>query len=511
MFIIHSVGIKMENTQDRKILETNSIKYDNTVMDNKDTEIILKTFREKEKDSANVAVFTLKYNLEQDGKKTPYEVILGKIELKKSTENLSLKAKVVRDYLLAQLKENGKKTNDCEYGKKLLEICKKSKIPFIYTEEGIELVTNDSKSTRTIEKTYKTQEKDSTIDLICLNPYKRMDLYESELKIRKRISEKTKEHKLLDTAMKELKTTEEKNKLIRGKKINELRNETSEEVVLEDQRNNVIDYLIFKYVSCKGEIENGQEPRASMEDYLKMTQYLKSKNSDKKIPHSLVIGEEKEKTEAEKYFRLKEKGIAIDIRKMLEDSQNEALEKEIENGENDKNSEQFNERDNYINNCKTIFDFIKQGRDVNTQFFYSKRIDGFGMLYSIVEEQKDKEDQNGNKVYNSEEIIEYLKMKENIIKNIKLDKKSSFLDYDLYKENNSIRKFMKFVMNSGVRKDTKEQEKKMLLEMYHTMVDEIIKNAKDDVVLYNSYAERFNMNVCPIHEEKNKEDEYPGR
>ena len=68
------------------------------------------------------------------------------------------------------------------------------------------------------------------------------------------------------------------------------------------------------------------------------------------------------------------------------------------------------ERDNYINNCKTIFDFIKQGRDVNTQFFYSKRIDGFGQLYSIVEEQKDKRDKDGNKIYNAEEILEYLKM-----------------------------------------------------------------------------------------------------
>lgn len=497
----------MGNTQDIKIKGNNSIKYNNNVMDNEDTDIILKTFKEKDNESANVAVFSLKYNLEQDGETTPYEVVLGKIELKKNTENLSAKAKIVRDYLVAQLKENRKKINDYEYCKKLLEICKKSDIPFIYTEEGIEIVTNDSKNARGIEKTYKTQETETTIDLICLNPHKKMDLYESELKIRKKISDKIKDHRLLDAAMKELKTDIEKTKLLRGKKINELRSETSKEVILDNQRDNIISFLIYEYVKNKGEKKVTQEQRASMEDYLKMTQYLKSQNSEKKVPHSLVIGQEKEPSNAERYFRLKEKAIAIDIRKMLEDSQNEALEQEIENVEKNEDIDKMRERDNYINNCKTIFDFIKQGRDVNTQFFYSQRIDGFEQLYSIVEEQKDKRDKEGNKVYNSEEIIEYLKMKEQIIKKIKLDKKSSFLDFELYSEHNIIRKFMKFVMNTEVRKDTREQEKEMLLEMYQVMINDIIKNSKEDVDLFNSYAERFNVDICPIPEEIEKSNE----
>ena len=50
-------------------------------MDNKDTDIILKTFKEQGNESANVAVFVLKYNLQEDGETTPYEVVLGKIQL----------------------------------------------------------------------------------------------------------------------------------------------------------------------------------------------------------------------------------------------------------------------------------------------------------------------------------------------------------------------------------------------------------------------------------------------
>ena len=506
----------MENTQDIKIEGNNSIKYNNNVMDNKDTDIILKTFKEQGNESANVAVFVLKYNLQEDGETTPYEVVLGKIQLKKNLENLSTKAKEVRDYLVEQLKENRKKQNNCEYCRILLDICKKNDIPFIYTEEGIEIVTNDAKNTRVIEKTYKTQEQDNAIELVCLNQHKKMDLYESELKIRKKIDEKIKDHRIIDAAMKELETDNEKKKFKRGKKINDLRNETNKEVIIDSQRETIVNFLIYKYRTDKGEKKVPEEQSVSMEDYIKMTQYLKSKNSEKKVPHSLVIGPEKEQSNAERYFRLKETGIAIDIRKMLEDSQNEALEKEMENAENIGNEQELSDRDNYINNCKTIFDFIKQGRDVNTQFFYSKRIDGFGQLYSIVEEQKDKRDKDGNKIYNAEEILEYLKMKEQIIKTIPLDKKKSFLDYELYTEHDIIKEFMKFVMNTEVRKDTIEQEKEMLLEMYQEMVSDIIRNAKDDVELYNVYAERFDADVCPVPEdikkskEEHNESEEPG-
>lgn len=498
----------MENTQDIKIERNNSIKYNNNVMQNQDTEIILKKFKEQSNESASVAVFSLRYNLQEDGKTTPYEVVLGKIQLTKNIENLSAKAKVVRDYLYAQLNENSKKQNNCEYCRILLDVCKKKEIPFIYTEEGIEIATNDYTNTRVIERTYETQEDNNKIELVCLNSNKKMDLYESELKIRKKIDEKIKSHNMINAARKELPDSKMK-QFERGKKINDLRKETSGEVIIEQHRGTVEDFLFFEYEKNQGKKKIQEEHRASMQDYLKMTKYLKSQNSEKRVPHSLVIGEEEEQSDAERYFRLKEKAIAIDIRKMLEDSQNEALEKEIENDGNSENDQELSDRDNYINNCKTIFDFIKQGRDVNTQFFYSKRIDGFEQLYSIVEEQKDKRDKDGNRIYNSEEILEYLRMKEQLIKTIPLDKKKSFLDYGLYTENELVRKFMKFVMNSEVRKDTREQEKEMLQEMYQEMVNQIIKNSKEEVELYNTYAERFNAEICPIPEdiEKSKEEQ----
>lgn len=500
----------MGNTQDSNRKVNNTIKYKNSVIEDEDTKITLKIFKEIGNEAENVAVFILNYNLKEDEKTTPYKVVLGKIALRNNLENLSAKAKVVRDYLLAQLKENNKKTNSYEYCRYLMNTCKKQDIPFIYTDEGIEIATNDAASVKVIEKTYNLQEKNDLIELRCLNPHKKMNLNECELKIREKINEKIKEHRLMDAAMEELKTEEERNQVIRGKQINELRNETSKEVIMDRQRKTIADFLTYEYEKNQGKKELNEGNKLSMKEYLAITEYLKSKNSDKKVPISLVIGEDDEQSNAEKYFRLKEKGIAIDIRKMLEDSQNELLEKQIKESENNEKPEDVeaqNNKDNYINNCKTIFDFIKQGRDVNTQFFYSMKIDGFEQLYSIVEEQKDKTDKDGNKVYNSEEILEYLKMKEQMLKTVKLDKKKSFLDYELYANNELVRKFMKFVMKSEVRNDTRKEEKEVLLEMYQEMMQYVIKNHRDDVELFNTYAERFNIDLCPIPEEMDKSKE----
>lgn len=495
----------MKKVQENKGNVNHTIKYNNKVMDDKNTEITVNSFSENETD--NVAVFILKYNLEEDGQSIPYEAVLGKIELKNSIENLASKSKIVRDYLSEQLKQNNKGINNYEYCKKLSTICRKHRIPFIYTDEGIKIVTNDSKNTEVIEKTYNIQEKNALMELRCLNPYSKMNLLESEIKLIQNLQEKIVSHNILSAAGKELKSKEERIKVARGKALYDFKTETNKEVIMDKRREKIIEYLLFDYNKNQGKKKNTQEQRASLEDYLKLTQYLKTQNSDKRLPHSLVIGEEEEQTDAEKYFRLKEKGIAIDIRKMLEDSQNEALEKQIDNAENIEDIEEQNSKDNYINNCKTIFDFIKQGRDVNTQFFYKMKKDDFRLLYSIVDEQKDKTDRFGNKVYNVEEIMQYLKMKEEIIKNIKLDKKKSFLDFELYEQNSIIQEFMQFVMKSEVRKDTRKEEQDMLLEMYQSMVDEMIKNSQEDVELYNTYAERFKSNVCPIPEDIQRENQ----
>lgn len=172
----------MEDTQEntRKFVkEGKIIKYNKEVIKNKDTDIIFHIF-EDENISKNVAIFVLKYNIDKEGKQIPYQVVLGKIELTKNDEKLVEKAKIIRDYLLAQLKLNSKGKNNYEYCKQLDTICVKKQIPYIYTSEGIQIVTNNEQEDSIFERTYTFEEENNIMKVRCLNPARRMDLYASE-------------------------------------------------------------------------------------------------------------------------------------------------------------------------------------------------------------------------------------------------------------------------------------------------------------------------------------------
>ena len=100
----------MENTQEnRKIYGKKSaiIKFNNNVIENKDTSIILRTLIDN-KTSQNVYIFVLNYTLNG----IPYEVVLGKLQLNKGAGNLSEKAKVIQEFVYKQISANNKGRNN---------------------------------------------------------------------------------------------------------------------------------------------------------------------------------------------------------------------------------------------------------------------------------------------------------------------------------------------------------------------------------------------------------------
>lgn len=79
----------MENTQENieKIgKEGTIIKYNKNIMENEDTDIVFHIFKD-ENTARNVAIFVLKYNLKEGEQQIPYQVVLGKIQLKKMMDN----------------------------------------------------------------------------------------------------------------------------------------------------------------------------------------------------------------------------------------------------------------------------------------------------------------------------------------------------------------------------------------------------------------------------------------
>ena len=209
----------MEDTQEKNIkYGKNSIliRYNNIVFNDKNTNIIPITILD-DNTSKNVCIFLLKYTLNT----IPYEVVMGKLQLDKSDGKLGEKSKIIQEFLLKQIEVNSKGINDYEYCNSLDKICDKKNIPFIYTDEGINIVTNSGKEDKIIERTYYCNEEQDILKLECMKPEKKMDLYVSEANIRKSINEKVKQNKAIRAAKEEL-TPDNLEKFNLGKKIKKI-------------------------------------------------------------------------------------------------------------------------------------------------------------------------------------------------------------------------------------------------------------------------------------------------
>ena len=441
----------MEDTQEKNIkYGKNSIliRYNNIVVNDKNTNIIPITILD-DNTSKNVCIFLLKYTLNT----IPYEVVMGKLQLDKSDGKLGEKSKIIQEFLLKQIEVNSKGINDYEYCKSLDKICDKKNIPFIYTDEGINIVTNSGKEDKIIERTYYCNEEQDILKLECMKPEKKMDLYVSEANIRKSINEKVKQNKAIRAAKEEL-TPDNLEKFNLGKKIKNYKNLQSKDIIF-STRKALVNYLIQEKLQKYNEDNTSKERKLTMQEYMIIKHHFKEKeNRDVIIDPSMILGASKEETLAEKYFRLKEKAIAIDIKQMLEETQEEYLE-EMNNEEitpNEKGKENIDIY-NSINNYKTLFDFIKQGQDINTRFCYVHTQNGFDGLIPIIEKQLRKT----NEAEKSEEIMRYLKLKENLLKNVILQKGKGYID--LYNENKQSKEFVEFVMKTNSRIYTINDEK----------------------------------------------------
>lgn len=465
------------------------IKFNNNVIENKDTNIVVRTLTDDENEQ-NSYIFTLNYMLDE----IPYEVVLGRLEINKGNGNLSEKARVVEELINKQINANNKGINNFDFCSHLDSICVKKDIPFIYTEEGINIVTNNGNEDKVIERTYFCGEDNNILKLKCLKPEKTMDLYISKANIRKKIDENNKQNKAIEAAQKELEP-QKIEKFNIGKKLKNFKSEKSEDVIF-SMRKTLITYLIQGKLQNKNQDKVDKKHKLTMLEYMKIKDYCKEKqNRDVKIDPAMVIGRPEEEKLERKFFRVKEKAIAIDIKRMLENEQSDYMENKINNEENEEKDSITNTNlNNIINDYKAIFDFIKDGKDVNTQWYYSTISKSFESLRAIIKNQLKKHPDA-----NEQEIMNYLDLKEDILKNVKLNKGNGFID--LYDQDDRVKNFIEFVMKSKSRDYTKTEEKKLLADVYNDMIDNMILRHKDAVKLYNSYASRFKAETCEIPDE----------
>lgn len=506
----------------------NVIRYNNDVIKDKNTNIIIRTLIDK-KTSQSISVFLLKY--EFDGK--PYEVVLGKLQLDKGDGSLSDKAKIVKECIERQLNENNKGRNNCEVCKSLDNVCVKKGIHFEYTDEGIKIVTNSVNNFKKMERTYLCNEENNILNLRCLKPEKRMDLYISEANLRKSIEKNIKQNKVIDAAKSELDSNNFE-KFDVGKNLKEFQEIQSEDIRF-DYKNELIKYLIEwkleEEINKKNKDEQSRLIHEVLKKALQIKRYCREKeNREVQIDRKTLLNKENnEKSLEEKYFRLKEKGIVIDIKKLLEQTQKDCLKNVI--NVKDISEEKVKEclaLSDRIDMYNKIFDAIKQGGDIMSQFWYmrlseektvkpeekeneveiekitdkketgeeekeEKREGRFIELKALIENQIKKEKIDSVK---AKEIMDYLEMKEEVLGKVRLLNGNDF--FKVYEQNDKVKNLIKYTIQTESRASTLLEEKKILSEVYDEMIDVLILKHEDSVKLYNEYANRFGAKTCEI-------------
>lgn len=426
-----------ENDRDSKEIIYSTKIFDENLEENKNTKIILRELT-KEGIAKEKHIWAIILNYVIDN--IPQEVIIGTL---KNTEQRKDKAMEIIKMISHQLKENTNPETGYEYFKMLCLYLKKMNVPFEFTMEGINILENKNKQNSSLIRTYYSDNKGKLQCRFGEDVTKKVtDEKQSKLlEIQKWIERRK---KILNS----LKTSEQKDKFVKGEKITKFLHENDQNLNLQKD--------IVSYCLLDAFHENNNE-----DDF--------------------IIGEAKE------YINIKEKGIAIDLKKVLENLESKYFRQIEEYGgaitpSVAKNLEK-------IQDFEKFFDIVKMGKDWNARCFALKlkKID-FNCLRRIVKYIDPKDT----------ELIEYLDLKEKMMNELQTD--SIEVDYNKY---NTPKEMYNFLLHSSIREDTKEEDTKKIRKVYDKYIREkIICRNYDEIELYNHYAEKSNIPTCKIPEEK---------
>ena len=370
----------------------------------------------------------------------PQEVIMGTLD---NTPQRKDKAIEIMALIIKQLKENVLADSGYEYYEKLSQYVRRENIPFQLTMEGTDILSSKSQQKKAITRTCfeNGQGKiESLFDKEELEKIKK----ERKNELIEYINQKKEIDKWQERREKILNTIEleEKQKFIKGENITKFIKEIDEDVI--KKQNIVADYLLEAF----------EEER-----------------SDKNPKYALVKG----------YLKIKEKGIAIDVKRKLESIETKYF-KTIKENKGEISLEEYKNIEK-IEDYKNFFDLIKKGQDWNARLFALrlKKID-FKVLKNLIKAVDDKDT----------ELMQYLDKKEDMINELQTDSIDVDYEYD------SVKEMYQFLLHSSIREKTKSDDEHVISGVYAHIIREIVESNMDEVKLYNHYAEKSNMYVCEI-------------
>lgn len=407
----------------------------------KPTIILRDLIKEKEgKEEKNIWTIILKYEI----KGAPQEVVMGMLG---DTAERKDKAKEIINLIIKQLEENVISQAGYEHYTKLSQYVQTENIPFRLTMEGIEILSSKSKENISIPRTYyiNTQGK-----LDCR--YTQKELEEMKEQRKTGISEYMKKQRILQKwnerrtkILESFNGEKQKQSFLKGEGITEFINKT-------DKNKNAKKDIIAEYLLESFEKDDKDSPRFNL---------------------------------AKGYLNIKEKGIVIEIKRNLEDIENRYY-KAIEENKGNVSLEEYNRLET-IEDYKNFFDLVKVGKDWNARLnFKIKKID-FDTLRKLFKAIN----------YNDKEVLEYLDLKEDMIKDIQTEE----IEAD-YNKHDSVKELYKFLLHSSIREKTQDDDEHIVSGIYDHVKREIIENNYEEVELYNHYAEKSEMPICNLPQTK---------
>lgn len=473
---------EIEKITDSKKLEekfakkSKEINYSTTIFENEPQINFYKVEEEKQDGSVeNIGVFILKYKI--NGIKQ--EAIIGKL---KNTNRAFEKAKDIKELMEKQLRENAKAPNNLKNFNNLKKFITLNNLTFELTMEGSDIITYTGKDNISVRRTYyeKTSE-DKNSKIKCLYTPEKMLEFARERKINNKelfsqIENNKKWNKKRAVILKLLTNAEDQKKFLKGEKIANLVETNDEKFIIQNYKGLIADYLIESY-----------------EEYGNSESELEKNNAT---------------TSFSDYLAIKEKGIAIDAKKILE-----AIQEKTEENLLEKSKTGFTEKEeidnsrtlNTLKNYSRFFDLVKTSRNVNARIAATSLYHiNFSVMKNLFE-----------RVSSDKEIAEYIQLKEKTINDIDAqdNKKSQInedkesilfkrdMKFEYYQNNESVRDLYKFLAHSSFREHTTEDEEKKLLDTFDSIKVELIKANIEAIKSYNYYAEKSGMYVCPVPEE----------
>lgn len=427
--------------------------FEETAEEREKPKIVLRELtKEEEKEEKHIWTIILKYKTLEN---IPQEVIMGTLG---DTSERKEKAIEIIDLIRGQLEENVTSETGYEHYEKLSQYVQNKNIPFRLTMEGKEILSSKSKENIPITRTC-FENRQGKIESL----FAKEDLEQMKKERNSELSKYIKQKKIIqrweerrEKILNSFDTEEKKQKFLKGEKITEFLKETDED--MDFKRDVTADYLLEAYDDeNKNESEN---PRLNL---------LKG------------------------YLKIKEKGLAIDAKKILENLENEYYknikEKKGEISEDDYGKLQI------LNDYKIFFDLVKTGKDWNARVFALKlkKID-FNGLRKIFEISK----------IDDKELLNYLDIKEKMINDIQTDD----IEAD-YNEHDSVKELYKFLLHSSVRENTKEDDEHVISGVYEHIKREIIASNFDEMEFYNYYAEKSDISVYTLPQNKEKAKKMP--